>query len=294
MESWLSNNDHVTSNVPTDGFDIISTPRNNSSRGGGICLLYKTSRIKILNTKSCNWTSCEMTDFHLITGNREIILCRVYHPPQLSVMEFLQDFTSYWKNTITSTCEHIFIGDFNIRVDNDEDSNIILFKDCLESLNLTCKVDFSTHELGHTLDLVILVNASSLISTVNQGSFISDYCLIYMELMVNRELIEPKVKMCRRLSKIDHEALGLKLRESADRILSNTDGIDVNMLVDKYEMEIKGVLDELSPMVKVKQKAKAPFPWMTENVKRETALSSSKEQKWKASRSEYDYQAFSY
>ena len=204
-------------------------------------------------------------------------MCTVYRPPQLSVMEFLQDLTSYWENTITSTCKHIFIGDFNIRVDNDEESNTILFKDCLESLNLTCKVDFSTHKLGHTLDLVILDNASSLISMVNQGSFISDHCLIYMELMVSRELIEPKVKMCRRLSKIDHEALGLKLRESVDRILSNTDGIDVNMLVHKYEVEIKGVLDELSPMVKVKQKAKTPFPWMTENVKREIALRRSKE-----------------
>ena len=64
-ESWLSKDDHVTSNVPPDGFDIISIPRNNSSRGGGICLLYKTSSIKILNTKSYNWTSCEMTVFTL-------------------------------------------------------------------------------------------------------------------------------------------------------------------------------------------------------------------------------------
>ena len=210
-ESWLSKDDHVTSNVPPNGFDIVSIPRNNGSRGGGICLLYKTSSIKMLNTKSYDWMSCEMADFHIKAGNKEIILCAVYCPPQLSVLEFLQDFTSYWENTITSTCEHIFIGDFNIRVDKDEDPNTIIFKDCLESLNLTCKVDFPTHELGHTLDLVILDNGSSLISMVNQGCFISDHSLIYMELMVSRELVEPKAKMCRRLSKVDHEVLGIKL-----------------------------------------------------------------------------------
>ena len=186
-------------------------------------------------------------------------MCAVYHPPQLSVLEFLQDFTSYWENTITSTCEHIFIGDFNIRVDKDEDPNTIIFKDCLESLNLTCKVDFSTHELGHTLDLVIQDNASSLISTVNQGYFISDHSLIYMKLLVSRVFVEPKVKMCRRLSKVDHEALGLKLGESVDRILSNADGIDVSMLAHEYEVGIKEALDEISPMVKVKQKTKTPF-----------------------------------
>ena len=115
-----------------------------------------------------------------------------------------------------------------------------------------------------------------------------------MELMVSRELVEPKVKMCRRLSKVNHEALGLKLGESVDWILSNADDIDVSMLAHEYEVEIKGVLDEISPMVKVKQKTKIPFPWMTEDVKREVALRRSKEWKWKAFKSQYDYRAFSY
>ena len=63
MESWLLKDDHVTSNIPPDGFDIISIPRNSGPRGGGICFLYKTSSIKILNTKSYDWISCEMTEF---------------------------------------------------------------------------------------------------------------------------------------------------------------------------------------------------------------------------------------
>ena len=276
-ESWLTKDDHVTSNVPPDGFDIVSIPRNNGCRGGGISLLYKTSSVKMLSTKSYDWSSCEMADFHIKIGNKEIILCAVYRPPQLNVMEFLQDFTSYWENTITSTCERIFIGDFNIRVDKDGDPNTVMFKDCLESLNLTCKVDFLTHELGHTLDIVILDNTSSLIPIVNQGCFISDHSLIYMELMVGRELVEPKAKMCRRLSKVDHGVLGIKLGELVDRIISNADGKDVSLLAHEYEVEIKGVLDEISPMVKVKQKSKTPFPWMTEDVKREVALRRSKE-----------------
>ena len=32
-ESWLTKDDHVTSNVPPDGFDIVSIPRNNGLRG---------------------------------------------------------------------------------------------------------------------------------------------------------------------------------------------------------------------------------------------------------------------
>ena len=113
-ESWMSKDDHVTSNVPPDGFDKVSIPRNNGSRGGGICLLYKISSIKMLNTKSYDWTSCEMTDFYIKAGNKEIILCAVHCSPQLSVLEFLQDFTSYWENTITST--HVSISSLVISI----------------------------------------------------------------------------------------------------------------------------------------------------------------------------------
>ena len=42
--------------------------------------------------------------------------------------------------------------------------------------------------------------------------------------------------------------LVFKLRESVNRILSKADGIDVSMLLHEYEVEIKGVLDEISPM----------------------------------------------
>ena len=33
-ESWLSKDDHVTSNIPHNGFDIVSIPRNNDLRVG--------------------------------------------------------------------------------------------------------------------------------------------------------------------------------------------------------------------------------------------------------------------
>ena len=40
-ESWLSKDDHVTSNVPPNGFDIVSIPRNNGSRVAGYVFFTK-------------------------------------------------------------------------------------------------------------------------------------------------------------------------------------------------------------------------------------------------------------
>ena len=65
--------------------------------------------------------------------------------------------------------------------------------------------------------------------------------------------------MCRRLSKVNHEVLGIKLGELVDRIISNADGKDVSLLEHEYEVEIKGVLDEMSQWSKLNKSLKLLF-----------------------------------
>lgn len=68
--------------------------------------------------------------------------------------DFLQYWAVYQETNAMLGCERIYMGDFNIRVDTDEDDSLLL-ADFLESINLKHHVDFPTHEKGHLLDLVI-------------------------------------------------------------------------------------------------------------------------------------------
>ena len=46
-------------------------------------------------------------------------------------------------------------GDFNIKVNDEEDSDTITFLDFLHSFNLGNRIDFLMHRLGNTLDLIV-------------------------------------------------------------------------------------------------------------------------------------------
>ena len=49
----------------------------------------------------------------------------------------------------------IIIGDFNIHMDTPTESDVIIFTDLLESLNMENRITFLTHKSQHTLDLII-------------------------------------------------------------------------------------------------------------------------------------------
>ena len=46
------------------------------------------------------------------------------------------------------------MGDFNIRLDNTEDPDVIVFIDTMMALGLDQHVNFSTHKNGEILDLI--------------------------------------------------------------------------------------------------------------------------------------------
>ena len=46
-------------------------------------------------------------------------------------------------------------GDFNIKVNDEEDSDTITFLDFLISFNLENRINFSTNRLGNTLDFIV-------------------------------------------------------------------------------------------------------------------------------------------
>ena len=55
----------------------------------------------------------------------------------------------------------ISIGDFNIHMDTPTESDVIIFNDLLESLNMENRITFSTHKYQHTLELILKIEMKS-------------------------------------------------------------------------------------------------------------------------------------
>jgi len=75
---------------------------------------------------------------------------------------FLIDLDTLLSFATTIRHEFLFIGDFNIHLDNPDDSPVKQFLCALDATNLTQHVSFPAHRDLHTLDLVIIASSSSL------------------------------------------------------------------------------------------------------------------------------------
>ena len=84
----------------------------------------------------------------------------IYRPPpskrnKVKTSVFFEEFASYLSAISTSAGIPIVTGDFNFHVDDDSDSNASTFINLTESFNLTQHVKDATHQIGHTLDLIL-------------------------------------------------------------------------------------------------------------------------------------------
>ncbi len=83
-----------------------------------------------------------------------IIFVIVYRPPG-PYTEFLSEFSEFLLSLVLRTDKVIIVGDFNIHVDNTEDSLSIAFTSILDSIGFSQSVNKPTHCFNHTLDLVL-------------------------------------------------------------------------------------------------------------------------------------------
>ena len=135
------------------GYKVYSVSRKDRS-GEGTAVIYKDS-ILIKKNSVYDYTSMECVVFTVTLPNNTINLSVIYRPPEKSVLSFPDDFLNYMERNINSAGKILFIGDFNIHVKDQSNSDITNFQDVLDSFGLTNYIGFDTHHLESMLDLVI-------------------------------------------------------------------------------------------------------------------------------------------
>ena len=94
------------------------------------------------------------------------------------------DVTSKHNNILT-------LGDFNIHMDDLEDTDSCLLHDTINAFNLKQQVNLPTHNLGHIIDLIITENSEEYgVEKIIPGPHLSDHQFITIQLTE----CEPKVQ----------------------------------------------------------------------------------------------------
>ena len=127
------------------------------------------------------FSSFENISIAIGSAAQPLVLTCVYHPPGLCSDGFLDQFLNLLEYLPSVSPSFLICGDFNIHVDTSSNDSI-KFQNCLESCNITQKVQTATHLHGHILDLVLTPTYASGISNVRVAEFISGHALVLAQI----------------------------------------------------------------------------------------------------------------
>ena len=160
-ETWLNNNHDNWKNTTILNRDNLklSTVDCRTGKGGGLALIHK-AQYPVKFISSGYKASFEFATWELRVKNNTIIIHGIYHPPysttnRITNAMFIEEFTDHVSSCLPTHQNNIFIGDFNLHVSNQLDTDAAIFGDTINALGLYQHVGFSMHRSGNVLDLIL-------------------------------------------------------------------------------------------------------------------------------------------
>ena len=217
-ETWLTDNLDdtvwcVTSPLQNCQFKLL-TSNHNSRRGGGLAIVYKDGLEVDLIQEG------ELPSFHFaiwkIKSWEPMCLCyfhlqsSAYTPSNpITDVQFIAEFAEWIPYITTQHKNTIVLGDFNFHVNDSMDVNANIFQDTMAATGLDQWVDFPTHRLGNTLDLVFTECSSNItITSCTQGPLWSDNFTVEMSLNIPKPPLTHQELQYHKIRSIDTNLFG--------------------------------------------------------------------------------------
>ena len=171
---------------------------------------------------------------------------------------------------------HIVMGDFNLHLSKEDNTNATIFQDLIEASGLYQHVPFHTHLNGNLLDLVISDIGSKVnIMTTAPGPFVLDYRAIITTLNIKREQAKVETRKVRKLHKVTSQQWMDEFKQGNIELTSNLED-----LVQSFDKELTRTLDSLAPEKDTKLLLKPKCPWYCHELKVQKAKVRWHENKW--------------
>ena len=155
------------------------------------------------------------------------------------------------------------MGDFNIHINNLEDQDAQILQDTLNAFNLKQHINIPTHNLEHTIDLIITSN--DYMGPLIPGSYISDHRMITL----NTNIPKPKAKMKSVCNLTDN-----KVQQFIDEF-NNTPILNTSNLTDatnQLNSEILRNMDKIAPQQFKKITSRIKKPWCDNDLKHQRQI----------------------
>ena len=186
VETWIRDTDtSVIASFLPDTHVFHHFPRPEGRGGGvGIALSKNFQNIKSFNRFNDQFECMELHASYLKT---KMVFSIVYRPPNGNTSKFISEFEKHVFSIEKSEKNVIYLGDFNIWMDDVNNIEAIRMNTLLKNYSLKNHISSPTHISGHTLDLVISHKNLELVKNVrvDQEALISDHKSIYFNINIS-------------------------------------------------------------------------------------------------------------
>ena len=219
----------------------------------------------------------------------------VYRPPYsvkhpVSTSTFITDFSDYLESLVISSETLLILGDFNIHMYLTDDTDCRNMSDLLVSVGLKQHVLQPTHELGHTLDLIITRESDNIITgRPYSGELFSDHFPVFCQLKPERPPGAVKNLQFRKIKSIDRDQFCEAICSSQ---LCLEPPNDLDILVNCYNETLRSVLDIYAPVLSRDIIVRPRAPWFNEDIRKAKRTRRRAETKWRTTRLPADLAAF--
>ena len=210
-ETWLKDTMHDKTWVDTSGFKMnfwdSKWVNRFGKRGGGIGIIWNKSKMKCKEISHRAWPTFEfgIWKFSVRNHNKTLTIVTIYRPPgKEPISKFCDEFLEFLSSFDMDYNSVVYMGDFNIHVNNPYDTNMEQFMDMLTALGLDQCVNEATHKQNNTLDLILMDAVSNIrIFNIHTGTYISDHKLIEAILEFTPDRIVQNEHKVRNLKNVD-------------------------------------------------------------------------------------------
>ena len=268
-ETWIKPNDYVGLNEATpSGYVSYQTPRS-TGKGGGVAVI-SDSHLS-LNPKAysefCSFEHLALSIRCPNWKNLKVVLFVIVYRPPGPYTEFLSEFPDFLSKLVLDSERIIIVGDFNIHVDNSNDSLNKAFADLLDGIGFTQSVNKPTHVHNHTLDLVLSYGIQiNMIDVVPQNPILTDHYLIIFDFILvdvppsnNKTVIKRTITETATIK--FKEIVASKLTELPSTSEDKPTPDLCDRLVDDIMLTLKSALDEVAPQKPKIIRPRPPNPW---------------------------------
>lgn len=286
-ETWL--NESISSeNLKIDGFNFIRCDR--GRRGGGVGVYVRSS----LNYTVLKYVGeTEQVWLNLRFGRVRAAFSVVYKPPTYDCKSFLDSF----ENTVTEiipNVDYIFsVGDFNVNLLNNDNSEAQLVTTFFEGLGLKQIINEPTRTtmLSATLLDYILTSNSDLIndSGVLAVPQVSDHDLVYCSINLKHKKPGPIFKTSRDFKNFNYDSFKSNLLSIPWNNVYDIDNIEDKV---KFLSDNIIVLLDIHAPFKTYKISKKYAPWRTNTITSMTDTRNKALSKFKKSKSMADWETY--